>query len=124
MKKIIFCLVFIPIIANASKWIFIGKNIDGWDYYIDSLSRVTNGNEASFWTIVNFDSRNQFGDLSNKVNQTINCRTRELRLDFFMSYSDFDAKGSVTRSFKVLQEWNPIPPDTMNAKLLNFVCKK
>jgi hypothetical protein len=124
MRKLIFLIVFMPLIAHASKWTFITKNVDGWDYYIDSQSRVLNGNEVSFWTIVNFDSRNQFGDLSNKVNQTINCRTRELRLDFFISYSDFDAKGSMTRNFKVPQEWNPIPPDTVNAKLLNFVCKK
>lgn len=124
MRYIIFLLIFLPLIAHASKWNFIARNVDDWDYFVDSQSRVFNGNEVSFWTIVNFSSRNQFGDLSNKANQTINCRTRELRLDYLMAYSDFDAKGKMTGDFKATQEWKPIPPDTVNAKLLSFVCKK
>jgi hypothetical protein len=124
MKKFLLCLLFLPLTSYASNWVYLTKSSDGVNFFIDTKSKVLIGNEVTFWVLVNLNLRNSQGSLSIKANETINCRTRELKTNYFISYSDFDGKGKINSDFKTPQEWEPIPPDSINSIKLNFACKK
>ena len=114
----------IPLLAIASNWVYVGKASNSNTFFIDNQSISRSGDSVTFWVKTNYASRDSYGDLSSKINQTINCRTRELIHRYFMFYDDLDNKGKLTISTAPPSPtWEPIAPDTVNELLLKFVCR-
>ena len=109
--------------AASSKWQYVVESNKKDMYFIDSNSYQKSGDSITFWTLTNYNERNEFGDLSDKSQNTINCRTREIILRYMMNYDDRDNKGKMTSSFAVKDSWKPIAPDTVNWSLMRHVCK-
>lgn len=121
---ILFLLISIPKIAYSANWIKVATSSRGDTLFVDALSIQRDGNVVTFWTKTNYATRTQYGDLSSKVQESINCKSRENKRMFSMYYDDFDNQGKVTSSGKVAdQSWNPIPPETINDAIRRFVCK-
>ncbi len=124
MKTLITILFLLtPIFSYASRWVETGRTITA-QFYVDTQSIQRNGNLVTFWERRNYVQRNKFGDLSTKANLVINCRTRESKLLFLITYDDFDNSGKVTTNTTVNQEWQPIAPDTIEESTMKFVCKR
>lgn len=124
MKRILFLFLFIfPIYGWASNWVYIGQNSSQTSFFIDVQSISSNGNERTFWYRHNLSTRGKWGDLSSKINATINCRVRDFKLNFFMTYSDVNNQGNLIDSFKGTQGYEPIPPDSMYELMMSVVCK-
>jgi hypothetical protein len=126
MKKyILIPLMLAAFNINASSnWTFIDKSSSGSSFFVERNSIQKSGDSRTFWTLRNFAERDSDGDLSSKVQRTINCRTREIIIRHFMTYDDLNTNGKLTFSGPAdKSKWEPVAPDTINWALLEFVCK-
>jgi hypothetical protein len=125
MNKILIIIAFLiasNVYAN-SNWQRVGESATGNVFFVDHNSFQKSGDSITFWGIINYKNRDQYGNLSSKIQQTINCRTRETIDRFLMIYDDINAKGKLTSSFEAKDKWTPIPPDTVNWYIFLHVCK-
>ena len=106
-----------------SKWEFVVESTSKDMYFIDSNSYQKSGDSITFWTLTNHGKRTEFGDLSSKTQETINCRTREYIMRYIMTYDDRNNQGKITLSRAAKDSWKPIAPDTIDWTLMKHVCK-
>lgn len=126
MKKIIILLlVLLTNLANASNWVLVSTTTDSSStFFVDTQSMMINGNSVTYWVRVNLNKRDEYGNLSYKAQQTINCRTKEFLDNFHMYYEDLNNSGKLLKSFKGDNKWLPIPPDTSMENIKVFVCRR
>jgi len=127
MKTILLLLFLItPITSHASNWVKVATSNEGQVFLIDSESLNRSGDSVTFWGITNYGARTPQGDLSAKVQRTINCRTKELIFRYYMFYEELNGNGKLTSSSSAdaYSSWVPIAPDTMNDYLFKAVCRK
>lgn len=106
-----------------SNWELVAVSSDNDKNYVDKNSYQKSGDSITFWKRTNYGKRDEFGDLSSKMQLTINCRTREIIIRYLMNYDDWDNSGKITYNKVAKDSWSPIPPDTVNWALLKYVCK-
>ena len=126
MKKLLFVIFFkIAFNSNAqSNWVFVSSNTVQYDYFVYKSSFQTQGDSFTFWVRTNYQKRDKFGDLSSKIQYTINCRTREFIMRYSMYYDDKDNNGQLTTSGNPSNpSWNPVSPDSVVWSVYKFVCK-
>ena len=126
MRKILLFSVIILSAFNiyaSTKWTLISNTANGV-LFIDASSIQKSGDSYTFWQKTNFDKRQDNGDLSSKVQRTVNCRTRESIYRYMMFYDDIDNNGKLTSSFNPKDDWNPIPPDSVDWAIYQYVCNK
>jgi hypothetical protein len=107
----------------SSKWEFVGGNTRNDIYFIDGNSYQKSGDSITFWMRTNYGERTELGDLSDKTQITINCRTREWIRRYMMTYDDKNNEGRNTDSFAAKSPWSPIAPDTITWSVMKHVCK-
>ena len=117
------CFFIINAYANRN-WVSIGATNDGDTYFIDTNSIQKSGDSQTFWVRANYGARTSGGDLSSKVQRTINCRTRELINRHFIFYDDINNNGKITSNFSASnQNWTPVSPDSVSWGFYSFICK-
>ena len=127
MKRILLSSVIILSAFNiyaSSRWVYITADTNNKDFFIDANSITQSGDSYTYWTKVNFEKRDADGDLSTKSQFTINCRTRELILRYYVFYDDIDGNGSIRISRKATGSWEPIVPESVNSAYYSYICKK
>jgi len=125
MKKYLLILLVIPLLAHASRWVLVDKNIDDVAFFVDTKSITRSGDSVTFWKRINYATRSTTGTLSAKTNDTVNCRTRELITRHYMTYDDLNNNGKLIDSWSADgAKWEPIPPDSVIEALMKFVCKR
>lgn len=124
-KKLFLIFFFAAINAYAnSKWVYVTTDVSGNSNFIDSNSQQKSGDSITFWGRVNYKERDKFGDLSSKIQYTINCRTREIIDRHFIFYDDLNNNGKLTTNTSPTDsKWTPIPPDTIYWSMYKHVCK-
>ncbi len=125
MNKILALILLVASVNShaSSNWIYLTSNVHNDDFYIERNSVQKDGDSVTFWVRRNFAERAQNGDLSEKIQRTINCRRREVTLRFIHTYDDIDNAGKQTSNFKPNASWAPIAPDTVMWSIMRFVCK-
>lgn len=124
MKKLLFALIFVPTISYAANWVSVSISATGDKFKVDSTSITRNGNEVTFWEIINNAKRSDTGNLSSKNQMTINCRTKEFNTKYTQTFSDYDGQGTLSLQYSSPSTWTPIPPDSTYENVMKFVCKK
>jgi len=96
----------------------------------DPSSIKREGDIAQVWELDNFEQpqTNALGNyLSAKVLKEYNCKTNELRLVSFSSFSENDGKGNIVNSSSDVPNWDrkmiPIEPNSMATLFPPIVCK-
>ena len=127
MKRILVFLISYFCIINVyanSNWVYVGTNEIGDTYFIDTNSIQKSGDSHTYWVKSNYGTRTPEGNLSSKVQRTINCRTREMIGRHFIFYDDTNNNGMVTsNSSATNRNWAPIAPDTVTWGFYSFLCK-
>lgn len=123
-----FLLAVMSVIVSVSSyaesnWIYISTNIEDDVVFIDNNSFQKSGDSVTYWRRMNYKKRTASGTLSTLVQQTINCRTREIIMRYLMLYDDINNNGKLTSSFDPKDSWEPIAPGTVRWSLLEHVCK-
>jgi hypothetical protein len=124
-KSIILILLFVVLNASAnSNWVSVSVGVSGHESFIDKNSIQKSGDSVTFWLRRNNKARDEQGVLSWKVQQTINCRSRENIYRYYMNFDDLDNNGkTLMNSAPIDPRWIPIPPDSVMWALYEFVCK-
>lgn len=126
MKKIVFLfgILFCSSGFAQSNWVFVTRGeTSGNTFFVDVNSIQRSGDSVTFWSITNYTVRTKRGDLSDKAQSTVNCRTRETILRWLITYDDQDNMGKMTSSFAANDSWRPIAPDSNADVTRLFVCK-
>ena len=126
MKTFLLVVMSVIVSVNAyatSNWVYLTTSVAGWDFFIDKNSMQKSGDSITYWELVNFGQRNEYGNLSAKTQHTINCRTRETIMRYLMLYDDINNTGKLTHSGGATDSWKPIAPDTLNWDKFQFTCK-
>ena len=95
----------------------------GDEFFFDKSSLERDGDSLTFWSKVNHAERVN-GGLSSKVQDTVNCRSRERIRRYLTIYGDRDNRGRVITSGNPEGKWRPIAPDTVEWQVMLFVCRK
>jgi len=125
MRKIIllFGFFFCSSVLAQSNWIYIGTNRKDVTYFVDRNSIQRSGDSVTYWVKNSFPVRDPDGNLSSKIQWSINCRTREYIMRYGIFYDDLDNKGEITASGVPKPSWRPLSPDSMMEAIYRFVCK-
>jgi len=124
MKKLLLAILMFPLLAHASNWVLVSTTTTGDKFKVDTTSIVRNGNEVTYWEIMNYAKRSADGELSAKDQVAVNCLTKEFSTKYIQLFSDYDARGTMINTFKASGTWSPIPPDTAIETVMKFVCKR
>jgi len=65
------CTVTLP--SYAANWVLISINLDGDTFFVDKSSLQRDGDSVTFWRRTNYKERDTDGDLSSRIQTTINC---------------------------------------------------
>lgn len=108
----------------AANWVKVATSNNGDVFLVDSQSIQRKGNVVTLWLKTNNAVRSKHGDLSTKVQHSINCATRDHRVLYYFFYDDLDNMGKITDTFSTQDStWKPIPPDSVIDLVLKYVCK-
>jgi hypothetical protein len=125
MKWILVVLCLLSPSSFAQEWYKITISEQGDVYYIDLKSVIRIGDIVSYWSKGNYGEPTKYGDLSSLGSYRVNCTTKESIIGLIYFYSETDNGGE--RTSVVLpknQSWRPVTPETINASLMRFVCKR
>jgi hypothetical protein len=111
--------------ANAADWAAVGLFEQG-TFYIDRDSIAREGETRKVWTMLDYrqPKTNSHGQAyrSTRSLQQIQCKTQQVKTLSLAFYKGTRGSGDVLSSEGVIQEWQPIPPDSVLAKMAWTVC--
>jgi hypothetical protein len=123
MKK--FILIFLLSISNYAnaEWKFIVSNqSDTSRFYIEESTLKKKGDFLRAWFMVDYTTKNEFGNRSHKVLHEIDCEGR-IRSVYFTFYDGNMGAGKVSAQFDADQKWFFATPGDINSALINHVCR-
>lgn len=125
MKWILFLGFLLSFPVHAQDWYKVATSEKGDSYYIDLKSIIRVGSIVSYWSKGNYGEPTQYGDMSSLGSYRVNCSTNESIIGLTYFYSELDNGGERTSMvFPKNQNWRPIAPNTINASLSRFACKR
>ena len=111
--------------AQAADWAAVGL-FDQGTFYIDRDHVERDGDTRKVWTMLDYrqPKTNSHGQAyrSTRSLQQIQCKTQQVKTLSLAFYKGTRGSGDVLSSEGVIQEWQPIPPDSVLAKMAWTVC--
>jgi hypothetical protein len=111
--------------AQAADWAAVGL-FDQGTFYIDRDSIAREGDTRKVWTMLDYrqSKTNSHGQAyrSTRSLQHIQCKTQQVKTLSLAFYKGTRGSDDVLSSEGVIQEWQPIPPDSVLAKMAWTVC--
>jgi hypothetical protein len=126
MKKIIFALLMFISCSAWSEWVLVGTSADDdKKFYIDPETIRREGVLVKYWKLSNLKVRNKSGDMSWRSREELDCKKERYRLTSITTFSEPMLGGSMTGHFNYPNdEWRDIPPGTLDAAKMKYVCAK
>ena len=121
-KLLLFLLV--PTLSFAD-YVFLNRNNDQDEFFIDPQTISRDLNIARFWSYVNFNSPSaKLGETkSMRSFEEMDCSKRTLVTLNLSSFSDRDLNGKMTDTWNPKKEITYISPNSINEVFFNVVCK-
>ncbi len=111
--------------AWAADWAAVGL-FDQGTFYIDRDSIAREGETRKVWTMLDYrqPQHNSHGQSyrSTRSLQHIQCKSHQVKTLSLAFYTGTRGSGNVLSSEGVIQEWQPIPSDSVLAKMAWTVC--
>lgn len=111
--------------AQAADWAALGL-FDQGTFYIDRDHVERDGDTRKVWTMLDYrqPKTNSHGQAyrSTRSLVQIQCKSHQVKTLSLAFYKGTRGSGDVLSSEGVIQEWQPIPPDSVLAKLAWTVC--
>jgi hypothetical protein len=127
MKKLLMGLMLLLVSGAASAEWTIANNDDEHILYVDRATIRRNGNFVKMWHLTDYKKAKVFNDksdLSARSQREYDCKDEKSRILSLATFSGQMAKGTVTFSTSVTQEWEAVPPESINATLWKIACGK
>jgi hypothetical protein len=112
--------------AFAADWAALGL-FDQGTFYIDRDHITREGEIRKVWTMLDYRQPRQKSSgptyRSTRSLMEIQCKSHQFKALSLSYHSGTRGSGDVISNEGVIQEWQPIPPDTVLAKLAWTVCE-
>jgi hypothetical protein len=112
--------------AFAADWAALGL-FDQGTFYIDRDHVTREGEIRKVWTMLDYRQPRQKSSgptyRSTRSLMEIQCKSHQFKALSLSYHSGTRGSGDVISNEGVIQEWQPIPPDTVLAKLAWTVCE-
>ncbi len=120
-------LVLLPSVSYAGEWRYYGASADGMTTYYDPSTVRVVGKSLIVWTLYDYatpqkDREDTFQTEVTRIE--VDCRgdrTRELAQ---AKYAGRMSEGNAVSSAVLHEEWLPVFPNSIDATLLDVVCKR
>ena len=124
MKKTILMLMLAAMSSGAmAEWVRIGVT-DNMTMYVDPYSIRQNNNLRRVWDLQDLKRRAPNGEMSRRGLMEFDCKEERMRTIHVSMLSGPMASGEVISSIDSPSDWRYIPPETVGASVLEFVCRK
>jgi hypothetical protein len=131
MRKVIWVILLSGMnsSAMAQQWVQVASTVDGdITVYADQSTIRKEGNIVKIWTLGDFKKAEIIGN-NNQVSSLeeqyeYDCKEQQMRRLYATMHSENMGKGNVLDSNSIHEEWQPVPPGSMNEQLWKFVCGK
>ena len=120
MKKLIVIAALIVPMATHAEWVQVSKKS-----YFDPESATRSGNIVTYWSLMNFD-KGKLPDArvaSQKTRSNIDCVKKFETVDWVIMYDKPMGGGKVLANQAVAMAGQPIPPGTVIAEEMDYLCK-
>ena len=111
--------------AHAADWAAVGL-FDQGTFYIDRDSIARESETRKVWTMLDYrqPKTNSHGQAyrSTRSLMHIQCKAQQVKTLSLAFYTGTRGSGNVLSSEGVIQDWQPIPPDSVLAKMAWTVC--
>lgn len=112
--------------AFAADWAALGL-FDQGTFYIDRDHITREGEIRKVWTMLDYRQPRQKSSgptyRSTRSLMEFQCKTHQFKALSLSYHAGTRGSGDVISNEGVIQEWQPIPPDTVLAKLAWTVCE-
>ena len=124
MKKLIFALLMFFSCSLRAEWVLVGEGPSG-NKYIDPATIRREGDLIKYWALSNIRVRNKEGNMSWRTREELDCKKERYRMTSLTTFSDSMLGGSMNGNFNYPnEEWSDIPPGTLDAAKMKYVCAK
>jgi hypothetical protein len=120
---LLFALTMLSIPALAS-WTEVTESVRGAVYYVDVSTIKKDGHTKTFWNMVNYSEPTEFGAMSARFKDVIDCNRETQSSLAHTWFSKPDLEGAVINNYTPSNEVRHIAPQTVNAAIMDFVCSK
>ena len=121
MKRLMITLIALTFSATvAADWVKVGET-ENYDAFIDRDTIVTNGQLRKFWLIRNLKTQSRVGQ-SDRFQEEYDCEEESGRTLSRSAHSGRMASGEVLGLTQRVTDWSPIPPHTIDWRILKKVC--
>ena len=126
MKGLIFVLLMFISCSVWAEWVLIGESTDGSaTIYVDPATIRREGVLVKYWRLTDIRVRNKDGNMSWRTRDELDCKKERSRVTSMTTFSDSMLGGSLNGNFNYPNdEWADIPPCTLDAVKMKFVCAK
>ena len=126
MKKLIFALLMFISCSVWAEWVVVGESTsDGTTFNIDPATVRREGTLLRYWKLTNLTVQNKSGNMSWRTREELDCKRERYRLTSMTTFSDSMLVGSLNGNFNYPNdEWADIPPGTLDAVKMKYVCAK
>ena len=125
MKKLLILLFSILISFNSySEWTQITQNVYGDVSYVDLQTVKSVSNMRYYYLLKDYVVPTEWGDLSSKMYQQINCSTLQAKGLLINYYAEPLGKGSTTEGSGPNSDakWISYPLDSMGHAVHEYIC--
>ena len=125
MKKIILLLFSLMLSFNSyGEWSYIGEDDNGESrYYIDLETLRKIDDYVYYWSLVDFDKLDEFGNMSAVNYSQGDCGITRVKMLTAVSYKKPMGEEAVDTYTAPNPEWEYVPPYTVGEFLLNTSCR-
>ena len=122
----IFTLVFTVMFSSTSfaEWTEVSKGGGGDTFYVDFERIRKHGGYTNYWMLTDFFKPNEYGDLSSRAHQQVDCEAFRVRsLSWSYHKKPLGRDGNKIHSPKT-PEWVYPPPNSVLEEVLKAVCSR
>ena len=120
MKKLILLAVMTLPLSSHAKWVQVSERA-----WFDPDNATRSGNVITYWMLLNTDKTKTPDPriASQKIRSNIDCVKKFETIDWMVLYDKPMGKGKVLFNQVVDMPGQPIPPDTIAAAQMDYLCK-
>ena len=125
MKKILGVIIlslFLSSSANAG-WTKVSITTEGDIYYVDFENIRVEDKLIYYWEFMKYGVPTKEGTSSHKIYEILDCNGFLIKPLRFIFYTDKNGTSDPDSQESLIDEWSPLPPDSVGMKSAKKLCK-
>lgn len=123
--NILFFVCFLGLSIHAKDWTQVTKGQNGHTFYIDMKKLDENKEYVFFWQLINYNEKDEYGDLSAKIYIQGDCKTFKFRWLKVSYHKMFMGRDPVKpdKPSKLVSGWQFPKENSTSYSVLEHVCE-